>query len=117
MRFITTWSTRFSSHWSDEIFRMLSPYPIELGPRITAISYAPAYYIISVTFAALSGDTESEFVINQEQAKIRLPRGASDAALTRVGCQFSARLARLVLCSWPWPARTFAAAQTYLLKS
>jgi hypothetical protein len=29
----------------------------------------------------LSGDTESEFVINQEQVKIRLPRGASDAAL------------------------------------
>jgi hypothetical protein len=30
----------------------------------------------------LSGDTESEFVIDQEQAKITLPRGASDAALT-----------------------------------
>jgi hypothetical protein len=30
----------------------------------------------------LSGDTESEFVINQEQAKLALPRGASDAALT-----------------------------------
>jgi hypothetical protein len=30
----------------------------------------------------LSGDTESEFVINQEQVKITLPRGASDAALT-----------------------------------
>ena len=29
----------------------------------------------------LSGDTESEFVINQEQVKITLPRGASDAAL------------------------------------
>jgi hypothetical protein len=29
----------------------------------------------------LSGDTESEFVINQEQVKIKLPRGASDAAL------------------------------------
>ena len=30
----------------------------------------------------LSGDSESEFVINQEQVKITLPRGASDAALT-----------------------------------
>jgi hypothetical protein len=29
----------------------------------------------------LNGDTGSEFVINQEQVKIRLPRGASDAAL------------------------------------
>jgi hypothetical protein len=29
----------------------------------------------------LSGDTENEFVINQEQVKIALPRGASDAAL------------------------------------
>ena len=29
----------------------------------------------------LKGDTESEFVINQEQAKVGLPRGASDAAL------------------------------------
>ena len=29
----------------------------------------------------LSGDTESEFVINQEQATVGLPRGASDAAL------------------------------------
>ena len=32
----------------------------------------------------LSGDTESEFVINQEQVKITLPRGASDAALARL---------------------------------
>src|SRR6187397_707068 len=30
----------------------------------------------------LSGDTGNEFVINQEQVKITLPRGASDAALT-----------------------------------
>ena len=31
---------------------------------------------------ALSGDTETEFVINEENKKIHLPRGASDAALT-----------------------------------
>jgi hypothetical protein len=31
---------------------------------------------------ALSGDTETEFVINEENRKIQLPRGASDAALT-----------------------------------
>jgi hypothetical protein len=30
----------------------------------------------------LSGDTETEYVINQDQARIALPRGASDAALT-----------------------------------
>jgi hypothetical protein len=30
---------------------------------------------------ALSGDTETEFVINEENKKIHLPRGASDAAL------------------------------------
>jgi len=30
----------------------------------------------------LSGDTETEFVIDQDQTKITLPRGASDAALT-----------------------------------
>src|SRR3954466_11532180 len=30
----------------------------------------------------LSGDSEGEFVINQDQVKISLPRGASDAALT-----------------------------------
>jgi hypothetical protein len=29
----------------------------------------------------LSGDTETEFVINEENEKIKLPRGASDAAL------------------------------------
>ncbi len=31
---------------------------------------------------ALSGDTETEFVINEENKKIQLPRGSSDAALT-----------------------------------
>ena len=31
---------------------------------------------------ALSGDTETEFVINEENRKIQLPRGASDTALT-----------------------------------
>jgi len=30
----------------------------------------------------LSGDTETEFVINEENKKIQLPRGSSDAALT-----------------------------------
>lgn len=29
----------------------------------------------------LSGDTDREFVVNREQSKIKLPRGASDAAL------------------------------------
>jgi hypothetical protein len=31
---------------------------------------------------ALSGDTETEFVVNDENKKITLPRGSSDAALT-----------------------------------
>src|SRR3954469_2445200 len=52
MHFITTWSTRFSSRWSDEIFCMVSPYPIKSSPTITAISYARACYMISVTFVA-----------------------------------------------------------------
>jgi len=30
----------------------------------------------------LSGDTETEFVVNEENRKVNLPRGASDAALT-----------------------------------
>ena len=50
-------------------------YPIKSSRTITAISSAPALlHDIGYVRGILSGDTESEYVINQEQAKIALPR-------------------------------------------
>jgi hypothetical protein len=59
---------------------------LALGHRIEPDDYthlvcACLLHDIGYVRGILSGDTESEFVINHEQVKITLPRGASDAAL------------------------------------
>ncbi|HEY7844085.1 MAG TPA: HD domain-containing protein [Bradyrhizobium sp.] len=51
--------------------------PDEYSHLITACLLHDIGYVRGV----LSGDTETEFVISEESQKIRLPRGASDAAL------------------------------------
>ena len=51
--------------------------PDEYSHLITACLLHDIGYVRGV----LSGDTETEFVISEESRKIRLPRGASDAAL------------------------------------
>jgi hypothetical protein len=51
--------------------------PDEYSHLITACLLHDIGYVRGV----LSGDTETEFVINEENQKIHLPRGASDAAL------------------------------------
>ncbi len=51
--------------------------PDEYSHLITACLLHDIGYVRGV----LSGDTETEFVINEENKKIQLPRGASDAAL------------------------------------
>lgn len=51
--------------------------PDEYSHLITACLLHDIGYVRGV----LNGDTESEFVINEENQKISLPRGASDAAL------------------------------------
>src|SRR6516225_7976545 len=51
--------------------------PDDYSHLITACLLHDIGYVRGV----LSGDTETEFVINEENEKIKLPRGASDAAL------------------------------------